>query len=185
LGPLTKVGESTVNANYQHGAQIRRNSAISILNSVFAGYVDGVYIDDTKETTANSTYNNFVAGRLVFQNNIILGSKNNEIKGEKMDLFKDKLKADNVFNPALFADAVITDPFKFSSDFASPGTPNFTVKAGSIAAAGALYTDAKLTDAFFEKVAYKGAVGTTDWTAGWANFDPQTMPYTTPGAVTK
>lgn len=185
LGPITKVGEATVNANYQHGAQIRRNSAISILNSVFSGYVDGVYIDDSKVTTPASTSTNYTAGRLVFTNNIILGTKTNEVKGENKNLFEAKLKIDNVFNPALFADAVITDPFKFSSDFASPGTPNFTVKAGSIAAAGALFTDAKVTDAFFEKVTYKGAVGTTDWTTGWANFDPQTMPYTTPGAVTK
>lgn len=183
LGPVTKVGESNVNANYQHGAQIRRNSALSIFNSVFSGYVDGVYIDDSKVETANATSTNYTTGRLVFKNNIILGTKNNEVKGENKTLFETKLRAENVFNAALFADAVITDPFKFSSDFANAGTPNFTVKAGSIAAAGAAFTDAKLTDSFFEKVAYKGAFGTEDWTAGWANFDPQKMAYTTPGAV--
>jgi hypothetical protein len=185
LGPITKAGETNVNANYQHGAQIRRNSAISILNSVFSGYVDGVYIDDSKVTTAASTSTNYTAGRLVFKNNIILGTKTNEVKGENKALFETKLRAENVFNAALYADAVINSPFKFSSDFANAGTPDFTVKAGSIAATGALFTDAKLSDTFFEKVDYKGAFGTTDWTAGWANFDPQTMPYTTPGAVTK
>ncbi|WPU92033.1 hypothetical protein SNE25_22190 [Mucilaginibacter sabulilitoris] len=183
LGPVTKVGESNVNANYQHGAQIRRNSALSIFNSVFSGYVDGVYIDDSKVETAGATSTNYTAGRLVFKNNIILGTKNNEVKGENKALFETTLRAENVFNAALFADAVVTDPFKFSSDFANAGTPNFTVKAGSIAATGAAFTDAKLTDAFFDKVAYKGAFGTEDWTAGWANFDPQKMAYTTPGAV--
>ncbi|WP_121812071.1 hypothetical protein [Mucilaginibacter kameinonensis] len=187
LGPITKDGETNVNANYQHGAQIRRNSALSCFNSIFSGYVEGIYIDDTKETTPNSTLTNYTAGRLVFKNNLILGSnkKGNEVKGENKDKFETQLRAENVFNAAIYADAVINSPFKFSSDFANAGTPDFTVKTGSIAASGAAFTDAKLNDTFFDKVDYKGAFGSTDWTAGWANFDPQTMPYTTAGAVKK
>ncbi|MDB5030953.1 hypothetical protein [Mucilaginibacter sp.] len=55
---------------------------------------------------------------------------------------------------------------KYGLDFkaagnANAGTPNFTLKAGS-AAAGAIFTNAKLADAFFEKVAFRGAFGTTD-----------------------
>lgn len=34
-----------------------------------------------------------------------------------------------------------------------------------------------LSNSFFEKVTYKGAFGTTDWTAGWANYNPQTTDY--------
>lgn len=37
-----------------------------------------------------------------------------------------------------------------------------------------------LADAFFDKVAYKGAFGTTDWTAGWTNFNPKQTVYGTP-----
>ncbi|MBB6239513.1 hypothetical protein HDC90_004166 [Pedobacter sp. AK013] len=29
----------------------------------------------------------------------------------------------------------------------------------------------------FETVTHRGAFGTTDWTAGWANFTPQTNVY--------
>lgn len=36
---------------------------------------------------------------------------------------------------------------------------------------------AALGDAFFDKVAYKGAFGTTDWTANWTNFIPKTTVY--------
>lgn len=36
-----------------------------------------------------------------------------------------------------------------------------------------------LADSFFEKVAYKGAFSTTDWTAGWANYTPKTTVYGT------
>ncbi|RYU90053.1 hypothetical protein EWM62_10960 [Mucilaginibacter terrigena] len=178
----------TVNANYQHAAQIRRNSAESIFNSVFAGFQEGIYIDDSKVATAGATSTNFTAGRLVFANNIIYGSnkKGNEVKGDNATqkaIFEATLRANNTFDAAQYADALINDPFKFSSDFALPGTPVFTVKAGSAAASGAVFTDAKLADTFFEKVTYRGAFGTDDWSAGWANYNPQILPYTTPGAV--
>jgi hypothetical protein len=32
-------------------------------------------------------------------------------------------------------------------------------------------------DAFFTTVAYKGAFGTEDWTAGWTNWTPQETDY--------
>jgi hypothetical protein len=38
-------------------------------------------------------------------------------------------------------------------------------------------SDASLADTFFDKVAYKGAFGTADWTKDWANFNPQTTEY--------
>lgn len=34
-----------------------------------------------------------------------------------------------------------------------------------------------IDNAFFDKVDYRGAFGTTDWTAGWSNFTPKTTPY--------
>ncbi|RKD18970.1 hypothetical protein BCY91_13915 [Pelobium manganitolerans] len=34
-----------------------------------------------------------------------------------------------------------------------------------------------LANSFFEKVSYKGAFGTTDWSAGWANYNPQSTNY--------
>ena len=37
--------------------------------------------------------------------------------------------------------------------------------------------NAQITDAFFEHVTYSGAFGYTDWTAGWANYDPQNTVY--------
>ncbi|MCF8371527.1 MAG: hypothetical protein K9H64_07885 [Bacteroidales bacterium] len=34
-----------------------------------------------------------------------------------------------------------------------------------------------INNSFFDQVDYVGAFGTTDWTSGWANFDPQTTVY--------
>lgn len=180
-------GTKNVNNNYQHAAQIRRNSAISCFNSVFVGYTDGIYIDDSKVSTPASTSTNYTAGRLVFKNNVIgyINNASNDIKGENKALFETQLRLDNTFSPALLGSTLFSAPTKLASGFANAGTPDFTPKAGSVAASGALFTNAKFTnDTFFDKTAtYRGAIGTTDWTAGWTSFDPQLLPYTTPGAV--
>ncbi len=34
-----------------------------------------------------------------------------------------------------------------------------------------------LANSFFDKVTYKGAFGTTDWSAGWANYNPEQTDY--------
>jgi len=39
-----------------------------------------------------------------------------------------------------------------------------------------------LDDSFFDKIAYRGAVGTADWTANWTNYTPKTTVY---GATTE
>lgn len=189
IGPIAASGDKgKQNANFQHAAQIRRNSSISTFNSVFAGFPEGIYIDDSKVATAGATSTNYTSGALKFMNNIVAScnSKGNEVKGENKTLFEATLRADNVFNDALYAADLFNAPNLFSKDLSTKvGRPDFTVKTGSIAATGALFTDAKFTgDTFFDKtVAYKGAFGTTDWTTGWAHFDPQSLAYTTPGAV--
>ena len=184
IGPYILATTPNISANHQHAAQIRRNSALSIFNSIFAGFAQGIYIDDSKVVTPKATSTNYIDGRLVFAHNIVYGMKTNETKGENLTVFDALVRANNTFSLTLYGGAVVTDPYKYSSDFANAGTPNFTVKAGSIAETGAVFTHAKVaTDTFFDKVAYRGAFGTTNWASGWANFDPQTMPYTTPGAV--
>ncbi len=195
LGPVNSGG-STVAGNFQHGAQIRRNSAISIFNSVILGYTEGVFYDDA--APAGSTLNasgNLVAGRSVFANNLIYNSngKGNQVKASNataLGIVTPLLTATtsaNVFDAtAVDPKTVFTDPYKYSADLVAAaariGTPNFTVVAASAAASGAVFTNAKLTTGF-TSVAYKGAFGADNWASGWASFDAQTLAYTTPGVV--
>ncbi|MES2458438.1 MAG: hypothetical protein V4594_22965 [Bacteroidota bacterium] len=195
VGPLLNVtSTSNINANYQHAIQIRRNSSISIFNSIIANYTEGIFFDDERPaapSTANSS-SNYISGASVIKNNLFYGLnvKSNEIKASSAAtkaLIEVGLRADNAFLAAGSVTDLVTDPLKYGLDFkatgnANAGTPNFIVKAGSAAATGATFTDAKLTSGF-ENVTYKGAFGTTDWSTGWAHFDPQTLAYTTPGAV--
>lgn len=194
VGPLlSPTTTSGINANFQHAAQIRRNSALSLFNSVLVNYTEGVYIDDGLPAGPLNASSNYLAGRSVVANNLIFAcnSKGNEVKGQNKTLFETLLRAANTFDNTMGAADVMTDPLKYGSDFkaagnANSGTPDFTAKAGSLAATTAsVYTSAKFTgDTFFDKTAtYVGAFGTTDWSAGWANYDPQKLPYTTPGVV--
>src|SRR6185312_8493852 len=71
VGPVLATNSTSgINANFQNGAQIRRNSSLNVINSVIIGFPVGVYIDNTKGT---KTIENVKNGSLVFKNNIIAG----------------------------------------------------------------------------------------------------------------
>ena len=188
LGPIKKAGDS-YNANFFHGAQIRRNSSISILNSVISGFPIGLYIDDTKVVTANSTSANFTSGNMVIANNLIYGTKTTEVSvsnAAAAAAIDAKLRLDNTFAQTTFASTLYTNPYLYFSDFGSGatlGTAGFTLAASSAAATGAAFTNAKVSGSFFTQVAYKGAFGSENWASGWAEVDAQKLAYTTPGAV--
>lgn len=192
LGPVGSGG-SSINANFQHGAQIRRNSAMSLVNSIIVGYTEGVYYDDGAGSAGANASSNLSSGKSLFANNLIYNSngKGNQIKASNataLGVISPLLQAAtafNTFDPAALASSILSDPYKYSADLVSSarvGTPNFTVVANSAAATGASFTNAKLTSGF-TAVAYRGAFGADNWAAGWAHFDPQSLPYTTPGAV--
>lgn len=188
LGPIKATG-GALNANYQNGAQIRRNSSISILNSVFSGFPVGVYIDDTKVATAGATSTNFTSGGIVFANNLIYGTKTTEVSVSTAAVattIDAALRANNTFAQTSFAPALFVNPYLFGKDFGSGatlGTANFLLSTGSAAATGALFTNPKVSGTFFTQVAYRGAFGTDNWAATWTEVDPQVLAYTTPGAV--
>ncbi len=50
-----------------------------------------------------------------------------------------------------------------------------------ILAISSVFAQPTIDNNFFDKVNYRGAFGTSDWTAGWANFNPQNTAY---GAAT-
>ncbi|HJP63132.1 MAG TPA: hypothetical protein VJ844_06795, partial [Mucilaginibacter sp.] len=72
VGPLlSPTTTSGINANFQHAAQIRRNSSLSLFNSVLTNYTEGVYIDDGLPAgSAVNSSANYLAGRSVVANNL-------------------------------------------------------------------------------------------------------------------
>src|SRR6476660_4207270 len=71
LGPKATLA-NTGNSLFVWGAQIRRNSTMSLFNSIIMGYPNGLYIDATKGVPTD----NNIPGALFVQNTIIAGCPN-------------------------------------------------------------------------------------------------------------
>lgn len=163
IGPraaLNNVG----NSFYLAGAQIRRNSSISIFNSVIMGWPVGILIDDSKGTPTSA---NITAGKLVVKNTSIAGcAKPLDYSKGSVDWglaavttwFNDAASKNNIYTNN--TDLNIIAPFNYT-------TPDFTPNTGSplIAAGAADFSDAKLSG--FTQVAFRGAVGATGAEATW------------------
>jgi hypothetical protein len=154
---------------YQSAMHLRRNTSISIVNSLLVGYPEGLRLDGT----ATGTYANAVAGTLDLRG-LVLANNTLPITGK-----------------GVITDAQATEYFSAAArkneikDLASLllNTANFTLtapgflpQATSPLLTGAVW-DGKGADAYFTKETFRGAFGTTDWTKGWTNFDPQNTIY--------
>lgn len=82
----------------------------------------------------------------------------------KVFLLRPSFGSQEIFSSSAF---MFTDPFNFDIN------PNPLLKAGSPVLTGANFSDDPLfTDPFFNKVTYRGAIGTDNWLQGWTNFIP-------------
>lgn len=174
VGPYEGNTFSGISANYQHAAQIRRNSSISIHNSIFTGFPVGLYIDNTK---GEPTSANLLAGSLQYQNNIIAGCKDALKTSAPYSLEEMNTWFTASGNVILESthDAGLADPYKFSNTVSTKvGRPDFRLSAGAAALTGASFTGLS----GFQTVAYRGAFdGTNDWTEGWAEHDADNKSY--------
>jgi hypothetical protein len=137
---------------------------------VFAGYPYGLYIDGALGDSPAQANNNV----LQIENCVLSGMTTNNYKENATSLQANStwflLPARNNSILATNDLLMVTNPFNLTA-------PNFLPAAGSPLLTGASFTNTRLTDTFFTPVAYKGAFGTTDWTTGWCNFDPQNTDY--------
>lgn len=176
VGPIQTANPASsptsgLNANYQHGAQIRRNSAMSLYNSIIMGWPIGLYIDDTRGAATSA---NITSGALQFKNNILAGNAV-VTKGTWTGLAA-WYAATGTTQLDSAQKVMLADPFKFSGAVASPaGNPSFLLKSGSPAASGADFAG---LPAGFQQVSYRGAFdGSNDWTQGWINYAAEETVY--------
>jgi hypothetical protein len=125
-------------------------------------YIDGQKGDSPAQAAVNV---------LQLENCVLSGMGNNYVTTYMPDLeawFTDASRHNEVFatNDLL----QIANPFNLTD-------PDFLPVTGSPLLSGGAFTNTRLTDPFFTPVTYRGAFGTTDWTSGWCNFDPQNTDY--------
>ncbi|RYY20051.1 MAG: hypothetical protein EOO36_04335 [Cytophagaceae bacterium] len=210
VGPILNPNAPNYSPQYTAGAHIRRNSSLSIFNSVFMGFPTSILLDGAPTAT------NIAAGNARFKNNIVAGALvgSNSTAGQRSLIYvgptggassltaNSTMSADsaawgaatgpltwlraNANRRYLTSDNVqLLNPFNLTAPGFTPrtGSPIVTVAPATAPVATATFTDSKVTDSFFSKVDYIGALadpnatGSSNWLSGWTNFDPQNTDY--------
>ncbi len=168
---------SDINSNYKRALHIRRNSRTSVFNSVFTGYPVGLLIDGTAtQTNAQNNDLRFRNSCLVTMADTLAttttANPNNVNSGFGIDGW---------YNGAGNNNSIITAMNELMLRDLNLENPDLTLLSGSPLESGANFSDSFLSDAFFTPTAYRGAFGESDWTACWAEYDPQNAAYS--GAI--
>lgn len=161
------------NSNFKRGIHIRRNSALSVFNTVIMGWPTGWLLD---ASTGAPTDNNLTAvtPKAVYANNIIAGN-NTQLNytasssaptGWTATDFASYMNRVNGGNSLLStsAEVLLTDPFKYDNSV------DFNPLNNSPVLSAAAFSDPKLTS-WFTATTYVGACAENDiWWKGWSRF---------------
>jgi hypothetical protein len=198
IGPRIDPVYGKGNSLYRGGAHIRRNTGISIMNSIFAGWNRGFQFDASSGVPVDK---NIEDSTIRIKNTTLAGNTVN------IDYVRSTgtsaTYADNAsgiagltawFSTPAFGNTILISassdvlkliqPFNYlNPDFtpfanANTSTANIATTLGTLGIGVHLdynkngaFTDSKLQDAFFEKVAFRGAVATSGtnqtWWKGW------------------
>ncbi len=186
IGPvrdITNAAGTDYNAKYLAAAQIRRNSRLSLYNSLFIGWPAGL------EMTNDNTVKAFGDDLAQVQFNTFIGIKDNKFFyfGSKTKATEkvtaDWLKKPEFGNEFINQSGNIANYAKLTNMYPAENqynTLNLAPVKDAAFAATASFAPEKLKDTFFEKVAYRGAFSTDithRWDADWANYDPVNAVY--------
>ncbi len=186
--------ETSINVQFQHAAQLRRNNKQKIYNSFMTGYPDGIYIDSQKGNAKVNAAN----GDIDLQNIILAGVDGWGTNGWGQG-FATNPKGTPVVDaeqnvaatPILIGDKTPTQWFLslngnkilantsktgVSSTLWGTGRPTFTLTKGTDESLIGASLPSSLP-AFFDKTDFIGAFKDSDWTATWAEFNPQSITY--------
>ena len=181
VGPRSTNTQS-INGNYQHAIDARRRTALTIANSVFVGMPRGLRMNQ------QTVYENYAAGTGVMTNNVMVaptttfsngGSSMAATASDIQTWFNASNETiTNTDLPAVYLELGLNTNIFFGTNTSTgyASNPDFRVTSGTLTS-GAAFTNPKLTDAFFTATTYRGAFGSTDWTDGWAEFNPVTKVY--------
>jgi len=170
VGPFSSTG-LTLNSLWGRGGHLRRASQISIYNSIIMGWRVGFRLDGPSIRSASG--DTLQIRNTILGGNVKLGDTASVPSGFESFSTQAWLQTGS-YNNTIFSAASsvqLTDPFAVYPD-AGDGTVNKWMPiGGSPALSGADFSNPNLSG--FENVAFRGAFGTTNWTSGWAVFNPR------------
>jgi len=173
-GPLTVSSTLPANHLFKRSMHIRRSSQLSVYNSVFVGWPKGLLLDGALGNTPTAADNN----DLQIEKCIMAGMQSNyEAASGTVTTPYTLAQIEAYYTAPARGNTINTQAEIIGANLISLTNPTLIPPAGSPSLTGASFTNSRLTDSFFTPVTYKGAFGTTNWTTGWCNFDPQNTVY--------
>ena len=174
IGPREKIN-NTGNSLYNAAAQLRRNTSLSVFNSVIMGWPAGLLIDASKGTPVHG---NITAGKLVIQNTTIAGCAAPTKFADNTGVATGWTNTDvsNWFGAAAHHNEILAENAEVKlADAFNYANPDFTPLAGSPLLNSASFAHAKVASGF-TPVTFRGALGAAgtpegDWWKGWTSFD--------------
>ncbi len=186
--------ETSINVQFQNGAQLRRNNKQKIYNTLITGYPNGVYIDSQR----GSAKVNAEKGDIDLQNVVLAGVDGWGTNGWGQGFATNPkgfavadLEQNTAATPILIGtqkpsewfvslkgNKILANTSKtgLSTTLWGTGTPTFTLTTGTTESLIGVDFPTTLP-AFFDKTDYVGAFKDTDWTKTWAEFNPQSIKY--------
>ena len=173
IGPRA-TPTNTGNSNFRRGIHTRRNSAVSIFNSIIMGWPTGWNLDAGLGTPTDLNYAG--ATPKAFVSNTILAGNNTQLTytasasaptgwttTDLQNYFNRAGGGNNV--AATTADVILSAPFKHD------GSADWNPATGSPALTGAEFSNAKVSSNFFTSTSYRGACASGDtWWKTWTRF---------------
>jgi hypothetical protein len=154
------LGAGEPDKKYRSAYRIRRNSALSIYNSV----VVGAYPKGGLELEGTATQANFVSGKANYAGLVLAAITKGVVTGDEK-LLGDAKRSNNF--------AAKLEDLKLNSNYNTlTGKPGMLPMAGSPLLSGGVALPSG-----FDAILFRGAFGTTDWTESWTNWDPQNADY--------
>ncbi len=153
-------------ANHNFNTRWRRSTFFLLNNSILMGYQKGGF-----QLESDSTAQSYIDGRSRFRHNLVHAVVEPYKSGSSLiNAATMQAKAEGSDSCKTYTDYTaiqLENPFNLT-------TPNFAPKAGSPALDAASFFG---MNAFFTRVTYVGAIGTTNWLSGWTSFTPNTNVY--------
>jgi hypothetical protein len=174
LSNFTIVGANNATgtaANHNFGNRWRRSTQFVLRNSIVMGWPKG----GLSFESANTAKAYYVDNLSEFKNNLLHSNDAaNVYRNDAAALaivtpaqMKTKAETDGCISLSTADAAMLKSPFYSTA-------PNFLPNTGSPALSGVSFTG---MNSYFTPTTFRGAMGTTDWTTGWTNWDPQNKAY--------
>ncbi len=172
FGGTPNANKTARGGAYQAAMYLRGNTAISVYNSVFVGYPEGLRLEGTTTgTLANATANRLDLRGVTLANTLTPLVGAGDITNDQATAYFLATGRSNQLVTSAQLASLLLDATTFNLT-----RPTFVPLAGSPLLSSGV-TTGKVADLFFTPTTYRGAFSTDNWLQGWTNFDPQTTDY--------